>query len=235
MKYMGSKRRLAKYIAPIIQRYIDSTNAKTYIEPFVGGANMIEHIKCENRCGSDSHKYLIAMLRAIQDGWEPPVAISEREYKNIRERPDCFAEHLSGFVGFGCSYSGKWFGGYARGNNSNGKPRNYCDESRRNILAQSPKIADVSFTCHTYKNWLPTNCVIYCDPPYANTTKYKSGDFGHAEFWQWCREMAKNNVVLVSEYSAPDDIECIWSKEIVSSLTQNTGAKKGVEKLFLVK
>ena len=50
MKYMGSKRRLAKYIAPIIQAHIDSGQFKTYIEPFVGGANMIEAIECEY-CG----------------------------------------------------------------------------------------------------------------------------------------------------------------------------------------
>ena len=37
MKYMGSKSRIAKYIAPILQECIDSNNVTTYIEPFVGG------------------------------------------------------------------------------------------------------------------------------------------------------------------------------------------------------
>jgi hypothetical protein len=32
--------------------------------------------------------------------------------------------------------------------------------------------------------------------------------------------------------SSFDDFECVWQKEIVSSLTQNTGSKKAVEKLF---
>lgn len=39
MKYQGSKARLSKYIAPIIQSYIDSMGDRCngYLEPFVGG------------------------------------------------------------------------------------------------------------------------------------------------------------------------------------------------------
>ena len=37
MKYMGSKSRIAKYIVPIIQEYIDKNEIKNYLEPFVGG------------------------------------------------------------------------------------------------------------------------------------------------------------------------------------------------------
>ena len=36
MKYIGSKNRLSKELAPIIQSYI-SKNTKGYLEPFVGG------------------------------------------------------------------------------------------------------------------------------------------------------------------------------------------------------
>lgn len=39
MKYVGSKARLSKYIAPIIQSYIDNMGDRCngYLEPFVGG------------------------------------------------------------------------------------------------------------------------------------------------------------------------------------------------------
>ena len=40
MNYMGSKSRIAKYIVPIIQSYIDDYGINTYIEPFVGGGQM---------------------------------------------------------------------------------------------------------------------------------------------------------------------------------------------------
>jgi len=36
MRYLGSKNRISKYIAPIIQGYINK-DTKGYIEPFVGG------------------------------------------------------------------------------------------------------------------------------------------------------------------------------------------------------
>lgn len=43
MKYVGSKNRISKQIAPIIQSYIDGMGDKCngYWEPFVGGAKMI--------------------------------------------------------------------------------------------------------------------------------------------------------------------------------------------------
>lgn len=65
---MGSKSRIAKYIVPIIQKYIDDNNIDTYVEPFVGGANVIDKIKCENKIGSDKNKYLIALLERVQRG-----------------------------------------------------------------------------------------------------------------------------------------------------------------------
>ena len=37
MKYMGSKNRLSKELAPIIQKYIDESGFNKYLEPFVGG------------------------------------------------------------------------------------------------------------------------------------------------------------------------------------------------------
>ena len=60
MVYQGSKNRLAKYIVPIIQKYIDDNNIKTYIEPMCGGANIIDKIKCEKRIGSDINEDLIS-------------------------------------------------------------------------------------------------------------------------------------------------------------------------------
>ncbi|MCW0484672.1 DNA adenine methylase [Gaoshiqia sediminis] len=65
MKYMGSKNRIAKYILPIILE--NRTENQLYIEPFVGGANMIDKVTGE-RLGTDNNEYLIALLRALQTG-----------------------------------------------------------------------------------------------------------------------------------------------------------------------
>ena len=52
MRYVGSKNRLAKELVPIIQSHI-TNETKGYIEPFVGGANMIDKIECNNKFGCD--------------------------------------------------------------------------------------------------------------------------------------------------------------------------------------
>ena len=68
MKYMGSKSRIVRHIVPIIQDYIDKNGNSVYVEPFVGGANVIDKIKCEYRVGADINKYLIALFHHIQSG-----------------------------------------------------------------------------------------------------------------------------------------------------------------------
>lgn len=65
---MGSKAKIAKYIVPIIQRKIDESGARYYVEPFAGGCNVIDKIKAEYRIASDSNKYLIALFQHLQDG-----------------------------------------------------------------------------------------------------------------------------------------------------------------------
>ena len=77
-----------------------------------------------------------------------------------------------------------------------------------------------------------TDSVIYCDPPYQGTTKYKD-DFDHDEFWNWCRKMnGKGNKIYVSEYHAPDDFKCIWQKTINNSLSSK--CRKAVERLYTI-
>lgn len=53
MKYMGSKSRIAKDIVPIIQKYIDGNDITEYYEPFCGGCNVIDKIRCEHKYASD--------------------------------------------------------------------------------------------------------------------------------------------------------------------------------------
>ena len=241
---MGSKARHAKEILKAVNEELVACNYKSnvWVEPFVGGANMIEHVKeSKTRIGNDSHFYLVEMLKSVRDGWIPPEYVSEDEYKNARLNKESLPAYLVGFIGFGCSYSGKWFGGFAR-NISKDAPdaellnktkRNYCAESKRNILKQVQRIKGVDFRNSNYEDLeIPNQSVIYCDPPYAGTTKYKDR-FDNDRFWQWCDKQFQNgHKVFVSEYVAPEGWKCIWQKEVNNSLTKNTGGKKGVERLF---
>lgn len=49
MIYQGSKAKLRKYIVPVLQDCIDRHGVTEYVEPFVVGANIIDHIRCEMR------------------------------------------------------------------------------------------------------------------------------------------------------------------------------------------
>ena len=80
---------------------------------------------------------------------------------------------------------------------------------------------------------IPENSLIYCDPPYLNTnTDGYCFDFDHARFYDWCR--AQKELVLISEYSMPDDFIPIWRKQKAVTLCGG-GAKKAEEKLFIHK
>ena len=104
------------------------------------------------------------------------------------------------------------------------------------MLKQLPKIQDVEFIHSSYQDLeIPENSLIYCDPPYEGTTKYKD-DFNHTEFWEWCRNKTKEgHQVFVSEYNAPNDFKCI--KEVLTNTQlgngSNTGNIKKTDKLFV--
>ncbi len=231
MKYMGSKNRIAKEILPYMLE--GRKDGQWWVEPFVGGCNMIDKVD-GNRIGSDSNEYLIETMIALRDGWNQPKELTERQYSDIKSNKDNYEKCLVGFVGFACSYAAKWFGGYCRGFSNDGKPRDYIMEAWRNVEKQKPKLKGIILKHSKFDELdIPEGSIIYCDPPYQKTTKYKD-NFNHSKFWQWCRDKHREgHKVFVSEYSAPQDFDCIWKKEITSSLTKDTGGKTGVEKLFI--
>ena len=71
MKYIGSNNRFAKELLPIILK--DRTSEQWYVEPMVGGANMIDKVD-GNRLGSDFNEYLADMWLALTGGWTPKRA-----------------------------------------------------------------------------------------------------------------------------------------------------------------
>jgi len=141
MKYMGSKSRIKKHIVPIIQELIDKNEIKTYIEPFVGGANVIDSIVCENRIGGDLHDKLIALFEHVQSGGELPLEVPKQLYDDVRlNKNTCkYEDWFVGAVGFLASYNGRYFdGGYAKTIVSKtGATRNYYDEAKRNLEQHS--------------------------------------------------------------------------------------------------
>lgn len=234
MVYMGSKNRIAKELIPIITQ--DLQPNQWYVEPFVGGCNMIDKIDHPKKLGADNNKYLIALFKAIQNGQELPEYISKEEYQKVKANKDNYPDWYVGFVGFCCSFRGKFFSGYAGIYTSKeGESRNYQKQQINNILKQSIKLNDIKLECCSYDELeIPSNSIIYCDPPYNETTTYKTGSFDSDKFWQWCRDKVKEgHKVFVSEYNAPDDFICVWQKDINSNLGGTS--KTATEKLFIYK
>lgn len=118
MQYVGSKNRISKEVAPIIQSYI-TKDTKGYLEPFVGGANMIDKIQCNNKIGCDIHEELIELLNYAQHN-ELPETVSEDTYKKVKNNKDKYEKWYVGLVGFCASFGAKYFGGYARRYNKDG-------------------------------------------------------------------------------------------------------------------
>lgn len=237
MKYMGSKNRIAKHILPIILK--DRQENQYYVEPFVGGANIIDKVD-GLRIGSDSNKYLIALLNSIKKGDKPPLNVSKKTYYEVKNNINDFNPAFVGWVGFCCSFRGKWFGGYVNNYSikrikKDGSLPNYQIESRNSLIKQSKKIKDVDFVNTSYQDLdIPSKSIIYCDPPYKGVTSYKD-KFDSDVFYVWCQDMAKKgHTVFLSEYNAPISIfEEVWSLEVFSQMNTN-GNKKSIEKLFKV-
>ena len=245
MKYMGSKSRIANKIVPIIQSFIDEYNPQFYLEPFCGGCNVIDKIRFTRKIASDKNYYLIALLNNLDKLDElPQDFISKEEYDKVRnvyrgiDKKTKLEDWYIGAIGFLASFNGRFFdGGYAGLAVSNGKTRNYYNECLRNLLAQKPLLQkDITFHCTDYTTWsFIHNSVIYCDPPYAGTKQFSiSKDFNYATFWDWCRRMSDDNIVLISEENAPSDFKCIWSQNVKRTIKVKDKQNK-VEKLFVFK
>lgn len=134
---MGSKSRIVDNILPIIQQRIKDYNIKTYIEPFCGGCNVIDKVKCKYKFASDNQKYLIALLNHLSMVDTLPEFVTKEHYSEVR---DCFNNNLHifedwyvGAIGFLASYNGRFFdGGYAGlVNTKAGTIRNYYDEAKK--------------------------------------------------------------------------------------------------------
>jgi DNA adenine methylase len=240
---MGSKSKIAKYIVPILQETIDKYGITTYVEPFCGGCNIIDKIKCENRYAFDKSETLIALLKLVQS--EPEKLLKEptrelwdicKEYKkNGIPLPKEISLADCGAIEFLSSFCSRGFpGGYA---NDGGK---HFKAARQNLLKQAaaPTFKNIIFNNLEYKK-LPeyNNILYYLDPPYAGTKTYdytKNSKFNYEEFWNWVRDISKNNYVFVSEQIAPKDFEVVWEKEVRRTVASSNDFM-ATEKLFKYK
>jgi DNA adenine methylase len=228
MQYLGGKSRIAKKLAPII---LELAKGRTLIEPFCGGLSMTEQL--HPVYASDASVPLISLIQAVRDGWEPPDSVSEEDARTL---PPTHPAH--GFCGFGCSFGGKLWGGYARSNRDATQPQQrYARCAQRALARQVAATRSTEFGCCAYSDWLGEgNTCFYCDPPYANTTGY-GVRFDSLAFWQWCWKQARlGALVLVSEFAAPEGIaDVVLDLSDTTAMHTKTRTKSTVERLFKVR
>jgi DNA adenine methylase len=234
MQYTGGKYKVAKELAAIISVF----GPRVYWEPFVGAENVIQYVNAPVRIGSDLDIHIASFLECLRDGWLPPAEVSELDYKFLKSyQPltrECYATKAA--VGYGCSFGGKFFGGYARDIRKDAI-NSFARASYEQSIKQAPRLKGIHFKTQSFLDGIPEGVdLIYCDPPYANTTKCGVGKgFDSKLFWDWCRAVALRGItVLVTEFTAPDFAMEIWSKEKPADLRR--GDNKGMtERLFLVR
>lgn len=204
-----------------------------------GGANVIDKIKCENRYAYDRSETLIALLKQAQEDFSKVLPDGNRElwdkgkaYVKDGKMPDDMSLADIGAMEFFASFSNRGYpGGYAK----NTSTRNYFQEARHNLEAQAPRLAGIHFACQNYWELAPiSNAVIYLDPPYAGTKHYGYANqpkMVYVHFWNWVREISKENYVFISEQQAPEDFEIIWehAAKRTNGLDNNY---KAVERLY---
>jgi DNA adenine methylase len=220
LQYMGGKFRIVKPLTSFLE---EQRAGRPFVEPFVGAAWVTASMS-GIRISSDIHPDLILMWQAIQAGWIPPSTVTEEEYNQLRTAEP---SALRGFVGFGCSFAGKWFGGYAR----SGK-RNYALNAKNSCIKLAPSIQSVQFLCRDYQDVYVDGSLIYCDPPYEDTTGYFQA-FDWVCFWNTMREWTRENLVYVSSYKAPPDFACVAEFPTKTDMRTNRNGKEArVERLF---
>ena len=253
MIFQGSKANQAESIVPKLQKIIDENNLSYYIEPFVGGANVIDKIHCEFKIGSDKNAPLIALHQKAQKDFKniPEHGTSELWYRAkdayraalgdpyiIQNNPDAPELWEIGAIAFLGSFN---HGGFSRGYAKPEGERDPYNEAYRNLEKQAKKeeYKEITFVWEpNYSTlYLPEKeldkCLIYCDPPYEGTKPYGYAfetKFDYKEYWNWVRQLSKKTYVICSEQNFPSDFNILWEKEV--NRTMSTSNKfKATEKL----
>jgi len=102
---MGSKNRIAKYILPIMLAEAEKNNITTWVEPFVGGGNMIDKVpESYTRIGYDLNSHTIAAMLGIRDFVEQfPESVTEDYYKSLKGTN---VHPINSWVRIACAYAG---------------------------------------------------------------------------------------------------------------------------------
>ena len=211
MLFMGGKARWANKLAAELEAW--RVPGEPILELCCGAGNVTAAL-APPRVAVDANPALIGMWKAAQAGWLPPPRseITKDIYAEYKKKPLDFADPMTVFLLFGCSFRGVWRGGFAH----DGAKQDFVDCSRRALVKKIERVKDeTEFVLASFADVaMPEpGRVVYADPPYAGTAERGIGakgslvaPFNHAAFWTRMTAWSKAGVlVFVSEETAPDD------------------------------
>lgn len=230
MQYLGGKSKIAKPLAA----YLESRREGRYfVEPFCGALNVTAAMSGP-RLACDASPYLFSLYARARTGWEPPT-VTEELYQQVKAKKDP-SDPLTALCGYGASFGGKFFAGAAR--SATRGVGSYAAQSFNSLKKKLARCNDATFGCCSYERLNTAGCLVYCDPPYANTTDANTtgyaavAPFDHAAFWHWVRAASKQATALVSEYTAPADFRCVWETQAPGDMQGKDKATGRTERLF---
>ena len=214
MRYLGGKYRIRKKLGAFLTE--QAKGKDFFLDLFCGAGNVVTNVDHPNRYANDGNKYIVAVLKRAQAGGEFPDVITEDFYQQVKNNKDAYPDWLVGFVGFGCSFGGKFFCGFARGD------QNYASNAANSL--SKIDLSGVQLSASDYQNAeIPKGSgLIYCDPPYEGTTDYSIA-FDTEQFYKWAREQAQKHTVLVSEYEHNTRGPIVWQTTSKQGLRSKAG------------
>ena len=238
--YQGGKSKLGKDIYEVIISFeafildkigYNKNKILPYFEPFIGMGGVMKHFSLNQDpdnyrtlLASDANPDLILLWKELQKGWIPPIKCpSKTVYHELKKSSTHSA--LKGYIGITCSFGGIFFGGYRSKKSQKRPDYNYVKSCSKTLQHLGILMRNVEFlNPRSYDKFYPTNSLIYCDPPYLGNTYQQVTSyfkFDHDKFWELMRQWSKKNIVIISEYSAPEDFVCIWRKKFTFGFHKN--------------
>jgi DNA adenine methylase len=219
---MGSKARHAVELITIT--CANRRPGQHYIEPMVGGGNVICKVPRADgpRIANDINHYMVALLEAVGNrDWFPPETMTKAQWSKIKKNPEIYPPELVAFAATGPTFGSQWFHDWVQDDIKGYPPNGFKYITALNALQRDASgLKGIVFHSGSYEALnphIPPESIIYCDPPYANTTIYEGAKTKIAigeslakntwkplAFWKWADALVdQGHRVYVSEYKGP--------------------------------
>lgn len=239
---MGNKSRIAKDIIYHFKDIIEAEGIENFYEPFCGSCalsvgimssvNNIKNFYC-----NDINKDLIALFNRLQTHTIEYKHITKEHYDDVRAHwykgSNKYESWYYAYVGFVWSFRASWFSSYVNEfNDSEGRTVTASLSSHMSLVNDVQYIKRIKYTNNNFYDMdIKPNSIIYCDAPYFDTKQYRGANtkFDFKRYYEWLKELAKNNLVFISEYSMQHGF-----KEIDSWRVKSFVGNDATERLYVV-